>query len=142
MAEGGGKTIKSDKELGQAYNVFIDDNGIINVVSLKVIREAESNTRLAELIQRDVWEILNQDPQKRYDMIVNLLPVGKGGYASSKAQRLYARIASHIQINRFAIVGGSIFVRTMAGFIIRAAGGDKTMKWFASGEEAIKWLKG
>ena len=133
--------MKSDGELKQAYEVFLDDDGIVNLVSLEVIRDPESNTRLAELIHQDVMRILDEDPRKKYDLIVNLLPIGKGGYASSKARKTYLQISSHDQIRRFAIVGGSLFARTMAGFVIRAAGKGGTMRWLAGREEAVEWLK-
>ena len=133
--------MKSDQEIRQAFDVFVDDEGILNLVTLGVIKEPESNTRQAELIQQDVMRILDKDPHKEYDMIVNLLPLGKAGYASSRARKIYLQISSHRQIRRFAIVGGSVFVRTMAGFFIRAAGKGEHMKWFADREDAAKWLK-
>ena len=114
--------MKSDQEIRQAYDVFVDDEGLLNLVTLGVIRGPESNTRQAELIQQDVIAILDKDPHKEYDMIVNLLPLGKAGYASIKARKIYLQISSHRQIGRFAIAGGSVFVRTMAGVFIRAAG--------------------
>jgi hypothetical protein len=163
--------------------VFVDDEGMLNLVTLGVIKEPESNTRQAELIEQDVMRILEEGPHKAYDMIVNLLPLGRGGYASSKARKIYLQISSHRQIRRFAIVGGSVFVRTMAGFFIRAAGkassgarkvyaqmlksermakhafvgmrtltrvivsfiirasGAKNAMFFATEEEALRWLK-
>jgi hypothetical protein len=130
-----------DRELQRAYEVFVDDDGIINLVSLEMVGELESNTRLAELILQDVVRILDDDPNKNYAMIVNLLPLGTTGYASSKARKIYLQIASHDQIRRFAVVGGSVFARTMTGFIIRAAGKGRSMRWLAGLEEAVEWLK-
>jgi hypothetical protein len=141
MAERRERIMKSNEELEQAYEVFVDDEGIIHLVSLKVVREPEANTRLAEWIEQDVMGILNKDPHGQYNMLVNLLPIGRGGYASSRARKIYLRISSDRQIRRFAIVGGSVFTRTMAGFIIRAAGKGRNMKWFAGQEEAVRWLK-
>ena len=75
-------------------------------------------------------------------MIVNLLPIGSRGYASSKARKIYSRMASHHHVRRFAIVGGSVFVRTMAGVVIRAAGKGDGMRWYAGLEAAHDWLRG
>ena len=133
--------MKSDQEIKRVFEVFVDDEGILNLVTLGVIKEPESNTRQAELIRQDVMRILDEDPHKEYDMIVNLLPLGKAGYASSRARKIYLQISSHRQIRRFAIVGGSVFVRTMAGFFIRAAGKGEHMKWFINREDALEWLK-
>jgi len=132
--------MKSDEELRDAYSVFVDDDGILNVVSLAVVRDPESNTRLAELRYQEIMTVFDEDPERTHNMLVDLLSVKKGGYNSSKARRIYLRLASHRQIRRFAIVGGSVFIRTMAGFIIRAAGKGRNMKWFSSREEAVEWL--
>jgi hypothetical protein len=64
MAEGRAGLVKPDEELKQAYDVFADDKGIIHLVSQVVIKDPESNTRLAELIEKDVLELLNRDPQR------------------------------------------------------------------------------
>jgi hypothetical protein len=141
VVEGRAKTMISSEGIRQAYEVFVDDQGILNLVSLEVVRDPQSNTRLAELIQQDVTRILDEDPSAAYDMIVDLVPLGKAGYASRRARRVYLEISSHRQIRRFAIVGGSVFVRTMARFFIRAAGKGDNMKWFADREEAAKWLE-
>jgi hypothetical protein len=131
----------SDRELQQAYEVSLDDDSTINLVSLHVVRDPESNTRLAELIEQDVERILDLDPDKRYCLMINLLPLGNDGYASSKARKAYARISSHEQIRKFAIVGGGVFSRTLAGLIIRAAGRGQSVRWLASREEAVEWLR-
>jgi hypothetical protein len=133
--------MSSDQGIRQAYEVFVDDQGILNLVSLEVVTEPAANTRLAEMIQQDVTRILDEDLSAAYDMIVDLVPVGDSGYASRKARRIYLDISSHRQIRRFAIVGGSVFVRTMAGFFIRAAGKGERMKWFTAREDAVAWLK-
>ena len=133
--------MKSDEEMRLAYDLFVDDAGILNLVILGEIRGAESSTRLSELIQQDVITILDKNPHKKYDMIVNLLPLARGGYASSKARKTYLQISSHRQLGRFAIVGGSVFARTMAGFFVRAAGKGEYMKWFAVKPAALEWLK-
>jgi hypothetical protein len=138
MVEG---IMRSDRELRRAYEVYVDEQEIINLVSLQVVRDRESNTRLAELIYQDVMRILDGHPNKSYTMLVNLLSVGKDGYASSKARKIYLQMSSHDRVTKFAIVGGSVFARTMAGFIIRAAGKDQAMRWLPSRKEAVVWLK-
>jgi len=131
----------SDEELKQAYQVFLDDDGIINLILLKAVREPESSTCLARLIRNDVMTILDGDPTREFDMLVDLFPAGKGGRTSSKARKIYAEISTHAQTRKFAIVGGSALARTTAKFLIHAAGKGRSMKWFTSKEEALAWLK-
>jgi len=132
--------MKSDQELRETYRIFVDDEGILSMLCLSEVRDAESNTRQAELRYQDVLAVLDEDPERSYNMIANLKPLGKGGHASSKAKRIYLRLASLRQIERFAIVGGSILLRTMSRFILRAAGKGGSMRLFASREEAVEWL--
>jgi hypothetical protein len=75
-------------------------------------------------------------------MLVDLLSIGKSGYASSKARSKYVQMSSSAKVLRFAIVGGNVLIRTMAGFIIRAAGRGDSVRWFDDREEALAWLDG
>jgi len=141
MVKGEGLKLKHKDKLNKAYKVFLDDNRIINIVSLKVIKDPELNTHLAELIELEVNSILNKNPGNTFHLIVDLSSIGKGGYASSKARKIYNRISANSQINKFSIVGGSVFARTIAGFIIRAAGKGGNMQWFATRDECLNWLR-
>ena len=132
--------MKNDK-VKKAYKVVLDDDGIINLYSHEVIHDPELNTRLAEMIESDVNFILNRDPRKTYHLIVDLTSIERGGHASSKARKTYNRIAANSQIKKFAIIGGSVFARTVAVFIIHAAGKGEKMKWFTTREECLNWLR-
>jgi len=85
--------------------------------------------------------ILDEDPKRSYDILVDLLPVGKGGHASREARKIYAEISSHSRTQKFAIAGGGTLARTLAKFIIHAAGKGRSMKWFTDKEGALEWLK-
>jgi len=80
----------SDLELKESYHIYLDGDGILNLVSLQIIREPKLSTRLAELICKDIIDLLDKDSHKEFDMLIDLLPVESKGYASSKARKLYA----------------------------------------------------
>jgi hypothetical protein len=134
--------MKSDADLKQTYEVFIDERGIVVLRFLKYIFEPDLNTRRAELIEMDALSILRGNAQKKYHVLVDLSCLKTTGYVSSKSRKIYARISSHVQIDKFAFVGGGIFIKTAAGFIIRASGKGERTKWFARKKQAIEWLEG
>ncbi|MGD2146349.1 MAG: hypothetical protein PVH41_06630 [Anaerolineae bacterium] len=140
MVDSGGGSRTSDEQLEQAYDVFVDDRGLLNLVSLEVVGDPAANTRLAELIRQDIVAILETDPDIKHRMVVDLLPLGNAGYASRNARRTYLEISSNPQIGEFAVVGGSVTVRTLARFFIRAAGKGEHMRWFEDKEGALAWL--
>ena len=129
-----------DEELRQTYEISVDDRGIINLVSLQGVRDPGSNSRLAELIYLDFQEMLGADPQGEFTLLVDLRLVGKGGYASSNARKTYAQMSTHGQLSRLAIVGGNLFFRTVAAFVLRASGRTLNMRWFADKQDATNWL--
>ena len=142
--------MRSDQELKEAYRVSVNGAGTISLVSLDVFPEPESNTRVAELIGQDVAALLDEDPHREYDVIVQLLPLlppgrpapfGRRAYALHRTRKIHARISCHGQARRFAIVGGGLLVRTMANVIARAADRGKRTRWFADREEAAEWLR-
>ncbi len=58
---------------------------------------------------------------------------------TSKARKITVEIISHPIFNKIALVGASIFTRTVANFIISAAGNVKA-QFFPTQEEALQWI--
>jgi len=135
-------TIKSDKELKKTFEVFIDEEDIIWGTLLKEIKGLTDNARQVELIEEIVLEIFNKNPEKKYKIVLNLLPLGKGKvYTSAENRKAWARLAFHKQIEKCAVIGLSIILKTITNFVIRLSGRNKDIKWFSSKEKAIEWLK-
>ncbi len=59
---------------------------------------------------------------------------------SSVARKIWVKFLQNTKIKKAAMFGGNIIVRTLASFVIAAAG-KKNIKFFAAKEEALKWLK-
>jgi len=57
---------------------------------------------------------------------------------TSRARKVLAEIASLPRVSKYAIFGASTFTRTIANFIISAAG-NANAQFFSSEEEAIRW---
>ena len=135
--------MKPDEELKQTFEIFIDEeNSIIGGVFLKEIKGAEDNARQTKLIEEAVLEIFNKNPQKKYKTFLDLLPLGIGMvYTSAENRKTWARLSSHKQIEKCAVIGSSILLKVIADFVIRLSDRSKDIKWFFGKEEALKWLK-
>lgn len=135
--------MKSDQELKKTFKVFVNKNDILNIAFLKELREAEDSIRQTELMEEVILKIFNENSQKNHNILVDLSGLsGRGiNVPPAKTRRIFARLSSQKQVVKVAYVGGSILIKTVAGFILQAAGRGKNMKWFADREKAGKWLK-
>jgi hypothetical protein len=57
---------------------------------------------------------------------------------SAQARKKWVSFLRHPSIHRTAIVGGSIFIRTVASFVIAAAG-VTNIRFFENAKEAVAW---
>ena len=71
------------------------------------------------------------------DWLIDLSQMTK---ATSKARKILVEVSGRPSINKYAFAGASIFVRTVANFILAAAG-QKSARHFATEEQALRWLK-
>jgi hypothetical protein len=58
---------------------------------------------------------------------------------SSEARKIWVEFLKHQKIEKTAILGGNVFIRTLASFVI-AASKKKNIKFFITEEKAMKWL--
>ena len=135
--------MKSDQELRKTFKVFINKDDILNIAFLKELKDPEDSIRQTELIEEEVLKIFNENSQKRYNILVDLSALNRRGIniPPAKTRKIFTRLSIHKQVAKVAYVGGSILIKTIAGFILQAAGKSENMKWFADKEEALKWLK-
>ncbi len=125
----------------KAFKVFVDKDGILNLHFLRDIAEPAADILMSQLIENEILKILNKDPGKIYNALVDLSFEDRSKMVTSKSRKTYIRVSQHKQLDKIAIVGGSVFIRTVAGFILQTAGKSKKMKWFNNKEKALKWLK-
>jgi len=59
---------------------------------------------------------------------------------SSGARKVWVQLLQNPKVHKTAIFGGSVFVRTVASFVIAAAG-RKNIRFFLTKKEALAWLK-
>ncbi|OGY25208.1 MAG: hypothetical protein A2134_00695 [Candidatus Woykebacteria bacterium RBG_16_39_9b] len=133
----------SDQELLKTFKVYFDDKEIINLVFLKIANEErnpEVQARRAELIEKSLLRLTEDNPKERYKMLVDLVPVGKVTFASDKAKRIFSRL-SEIPLEKVAVVGSNLLMKIVVNVIFLMAGRIDIAKWFYNKEEAMAWLE-
>lgn len=73
----------------------------------------------------------------KVDWILDMKDVTK---PSSKARKILAKAVAHESIRKYAMVGSSVFLRTVTNFILTAAG-QTNARNFATDEEALAWIR-
>ncbi len=76
---------------------------------------------------------------KKGGIIYILIDLKKSTQFSSGARKEWVKFLQNPKINKVAIFGGNVFVRTLASFVI-AASKSKNIKFFTTEEEATSWF--
>lgn len=133
--------MKTDDELRKNFNIFLDDEGILNLTFLVHEDDPDNNARAAELVVETISQIFEKDPEKHYKLLVDLSPVGDPRFISARARTTYAKLGAYKQMKKTAVVGKGSFLKFVTNTIARIALRDRDVKWFDTREEALKWLK-
>jgi hypothetical protein len=59
---------------------------------------------------------------------------------TARGRKILAQVSGHPSIRKYAMVGASTFMRTVANFI-NSAGGNSASRHFSTEEEALNWLR-
>lgn len=132
----------SDEELKKDFQIFINKDGIINLISAGVKRGVEDVTRSIEIVEETLLKIFNENPDKKYKMFFDLSNMRnlRSGF-SSNSRKIGVRIALNKQIEKAAVLQPSVFFKVIINFIINASGRGKIMKLFSDKDKALGWLK-
>jgi hypothetical protein len=116
----------------QSYRIWWDgEEEIVRACSPGVLDE-----QAAEGIRRET-ERMAEEHGDGLDWLIDLSQMTK---VTSRARRILVEASGHRSINKYALVGASIFIRTVANFIAAAAG-QKNARHFATEEDALAWLR-
>ena len=116
----------------ERFKVWWDEKeGIIRTRSQGDFEEADARRQMAEIL-----EIAESRPGK----VLVLNDLTEAGKASSGARKVYAQMLESDKFARHAFVGMRTLTRVIVSFLVRASGAENA-RFFASEEEALKWLK-
>ena len=128
-----------DNDLKQTFAIALDKNDLI-IINFKTTVEQKDTTRLAQLVEDAIFEILNKDPNKTYNVLMDITAIGGSSYLSPEAKDIYLNLAKLRQLKKSALVGNNTFIELFVNLAISAAGKDMNFKWFTEREEALKWV--
>lgn len=90
----------------------------------------------AEYLEKKTIE-MGEMHEPPIDWIVDLSEITS---TTSKARKILAKLESHSSIGKYAMVGGSVFIRTVGKFISTASK-HKNSRHFKTDAEALKWIQ-
>ena len=132
----------TDEELRKTFTISVDnESGLLNMAFLVPEYDDASNTRQAMFFRDECLKVLTANPNKIYNCVVDITPMGKLGYVSKEAGEIYKDLAANKQINKIAIVGNTDFqnaILEFAFFLIKTF--NRRVSWFSSREEALYWI--
>ncbi len=111
-------------------NTISFENDIIKYIISSPVDETE-----AKRLNKVGSEYIN----KKKGSIYILIDLKRSTQFSSGARKEWVKFLQNPKINKVAIFGGNIFVRTLASFVI-AASKSKNIKFFTTEKEAISWF--
>jgi UDP-N-acetylmuramyl pentapeptide synthase len=116
----------------ERFQVWWDEKeGIIRNQSKGDFEEEDARKQMAEILR-----IAESRPGK----VLVLNDLTEAGKASSGARKIYAQMLKSEEIAKHAFVGMRTLTRVIVSFIVRASGAKNAM-FFATEEEALKWLR-
>lgn len=132
------KQVIENKNLGENKSkVWVGKDGIVNVETAKITDEKEIEQLLEEM-----EKIIGKMPGKA-KVLINLTittNIIRSSQFRKKTVERVKKIAKDPGFEKAALFVGNLVMRTIASFIIAAAG-LQNVKIFPTREEALKWLK-
>lgn len=102
----------------------------VRVVGAGVVDETDAEWLLDRTIE------LGEMFDHQVDWLLDLSQISR---PTAKARRKLAISVAHKSIHKYAMVGASVYLRTVANFIATAAG-QKNARHFATEQEALDWF--
>ena len=114
------------------FEVWWDEQaGIVRNRSAGDFEEEDARRQMAEILR-----IVESRPGK----VLVLNDLTAAGTASSGARKVFAEMLQSEKIARHAFVGMRTLTRVIVSFLVRASGA-RDARFFATEEEALRWLK-
>lgn len=134
--------MKTDEELKKNFTFFLDKDGIVKSEWLVEPEDRQENYRQAQLWAEEANNLLNESPDKKFNILVDLSPAGVGLLQPppESSRDIYKKIMESSQWSKIAIIAHDPFLRVVAKFVLYAAGRDETFRMFTTKEEALEWL--
>ena len=114
----------NDELIKNSFEISQNEVALITIVYKEGFSEPEENKRQAGLVQSKVVEIVNQDPDKKHDLLLDIINLGGLNYISSEAREIYGDMAKLPQLGKAAVVGNNTFLEVVIILLMKTAGKD------------------
>jgi hypothetical protein len=131
--------MKTDDELKENFTVELSGQ-IIKMTVLYQEVDIQQSKRVAQLVQKTVWDILDQDTAKTFYFLVDFTNLKSLIKFPDESSKIYTEIAAHPRIKKLAFIHHDSYVKTLINFVAHIAGKGKKMRCFSEMDEAEKWL--
>ena len=133
--------MRTDEELKKSFKVYVNQEGIIHLEFLEVIKEHIDADRASELEMKALGEVLDRDPQKKYGLLVDMFNLKTDIYIFAGGIRTYSKWIRHPQLKKIALTGLPVSLKIVSNFVMPLIGGGKPVKSCPNKEDALAWLK-
>jgi hypothetical protein len=124
------------EEENKKSKVWLGDDGIIRIKIEKVM-----NMEIAKTLVQEMKDIAKElSPKVKVLVDVNNAPSVASSIFRREMVELIIDLFKNNILEKVALWGGEIIMRTSLSFILRASR-IKNIKYFKAEEEALKWLK-
>ena len=127
-------------ELLKTFKVSVKNN-VVRVDFFDNITDRKENVIHTTLICEQITEVLSNNPKKKFNLLVDISKIPQDLVLPSRSRKAYAEIAKHNSVDKIAVVGKGLIIKTIINFIIDVAGKREQFKWFEDIKEAQAWLK-
>lgn len=133
------EVMKTDEEIKKNLRVFVDENGVFNVIFDGTENDPDNNTRFAEITVDEIFRVLGEHPDREYNFFIDLTKIEGIPFTSSKVRRVYARLGISKQMKKTAVAGNNAFMKYITMLVAKLAL-RKGVQWFDDRNEAYAWI--
>jgi len=127
--------------LKYTFEVYANKEDILIARFKQLITGPEENAKQAELVVAELISIVRQSPGKKFNVLIDLMPLKEASYISDRTREIYIQAMKDEQLRKLAVIGESSAYREVLNFLIATIKGDSKIRWFTDVKKAIGWLK-
>ncbi|MEX0621635.1 MAG: STAS/SEC14 domain-containing protein [Candidatus Woykebacteria bacterium] len=133
--------MKSDEELLRSFKLYIGEDDIAYLEFLGAQDVPENNIRQAELIRDGLTKLLEESPERDYNMLIDLTATSVVTNIPDRSKEIYAKSPVFKKMYKIAVVTPSLLLKILTSAVSLIGGKYEGIKSFDNREEALGWLK-
>ena len=127
------------KDIEKTFSIEMIDNIIICTYFQDL--SSKDNIERSHMIKENFERLLGEAKGGEIFAVADLTKLSSKDKLPHESRLILAGILKDPRIQKFAGVGGTIYLRTIGSFVARMTGRSKLFYWAKTLEEAKKWLK-